>query len=234
MRRAGGHGSTLPPPSSSLPIFNQGMFSKQCPYCSLLIALSSTVKTMSQIMPEQGRQGLIGTPHQPVDILAPDYDTTTHVYLLVYTSEYDDARWWHWSLAWQVGGGHSQPKAWRHIHVQVHRVLMSAGAGRPPVEEPRYVHWGGLTKAESALIDSARKISLGKMTLATRLRIEQLAMGVPVMRMRPGGGDDWNCQDWMRELAARMVAERLLDRRTWEGAVVDAYKREFVAVVPVV
>ncbi|KAI0707548.1 hypothetical protein C8T65DRAFT_216468 [Cerioporus squamosus] len=184
---------------------------------------------MNQVMPEQGRQGLIGTPQQPIDTLrtlAPDFDFKTHVYLLVFADADDDARYWHWSLAWQVGGGPMQPKAWRHIHVQVHRVLTSAGPGRVPVEEPRYVHWGGLTKADSALTASARKISLGKMTLAMRMRIEELAMGVPVMRMNqvPGGSDDWNGQDWMKELAARMVAEKLMDRRTWESAMVDAYK----------
>ncbi|KAI0707569.1 hypothetical protein C8T65DRAFT_727693 [Cerioporus squamosus] len=189
---------------------------------------------MNQVMPEQGRQGLIGTPQQPIDTLralAPDSDSKTHVYLLVFASDDDDARYGHWSLAWQVGGGRGQLKAWRHIHVQVHRVLVSAGPGRAPVEEPRYVHWGGLTKAEGALTASARKISLGKMTLAMRVRIEELAMGVPVMRMGPAqcGREPWNCQDWVRELAARMVAERLMDRRTWESAVVDAYKRELVA-----
>ncbi|RPD52409.1 hypothetical protein L226DRAFT_541130 [Lentinus tigrinus ALCF2SS1-7] len=173
-------------------------------------------------MPEQGRLGLIGTHQQPLDnlrALAPDSNSKTHVYLLVYADD-DDSRYWHWSIGWQVGGGRGQPKAWRHIHIQVHRVPVVAGPGLPPMEEKRYVYWGGLTKAEGALTTSARKISLGKMTLAMRVRIEELAMTVPVMRM--GVGAHWNCQDWVRELAAKMVVERLIDRRTLEDAMVDA------------
>ena len=186
-----------------------------------------TLPTMNQVMPEQGRLGLIGTHQQPIDTLrtlAPDANSKTHVYLLVFPSEDDEPHYWHWSLAWQVGGGRGQPKAWRHIHVQIHRVPVFPGPGLPPMEEKRYVYWGGLTKPEGALTASARKISLGKMTLAMRVRIEELAMGVPVMRL--GTFVSWNCQDWMRDLVARMVAERLVDRKTWESAMVDACRRK--------
>ncbi|KAI9062166.1 hypothetical protein FKP32DRAFT_1677500 [Trametes sanguinea] len=44
------------------------------------------------------------------------------------------------------------------------------------------------------------------MTLAMRQQIEELAWTVPVMR--PNG--QWNCQDWLTELLARMQEKGLI------------------------
>lgn len=177
---------------------------------------------MLEVMPDQGRLGLIGTPQQPVDslrIMAPDSDSKTHVYLLVFASPDADPRDWHWSISWQVGLSGSDLKAWRHVHIQVHNVVLAT------VAEARYIFWGAMTKAEGALTAGARKFSLGKMSLGMRQEIERMALGVPVMRMDRGARRAWNCQDWVKDLVGRIIAAGLVSQRTWEAAVADAYLR---------
>lgn len=198
-------------------------------YFARLLNSARNLPTMNQVMLEQGRLGLMGTPEQPVDNLrlsAPDNDTKTHVYLLVFADDYAHPRDWHWSISWKVGGLKHQSKGWRHVHVQVHNIMVAPGPGVPPRQEKRYVFWGGLTKPEGALTSSARKISLGKMSLAARTEIERMALSVPVLAMGSMGGR-WNCQEWVKALGARLIDARIVSQNVWESALVDAYRRAY-------
>lgn len=103
----------------------------------------------------------------------------------------------HWSLAWAIRG--TDPAAWRQIHVVEEKL-------RPPRWDARYVYWGPLTKSSGPTDDVATRYPLGVFSLAQRARIEELAGRTPVMV--PDG--TWNCQDWLLDLFARMIAVGLI------------------------
>ncbi|OSD02660.1 hypothetical protein PYCCODRAFT_1435312 [Trametes coccinea BRFM310] len=159
------------------------------------------------VLPEQGRAGVVGFP--PIDLhwRFGDPDISLPVYILVsppVDSTKFDPHGLHWSLSWEV-----KKDVWRHVNIITHMQ-----PNQPP-PNPRYVYFGALTKSIASDTPMERRILIGKMTLAMRREIEALAWTVPVMW--PNG--QWNCQDWLLDLLARMREKGLITLSQLDDAV---------------
>lgn len=89
----------------------------------------------------------------------------------------------HWSLAWIVDDGSNH----RTLHVTVE------------FGKTNYTFWGAITSSIGPLTEDnecCTIIEVGKLTLAQRGHLEQLALRIQVWE--PNGA--WNCQSWMMDL----------------------------------
>ncbi|KAH9930516.1 uncharacterized protein BXZ73DRAFT_101886 [Epithele typhae] len=159
----------------------------------------------------------------PDDWLARDSDVEQPLYLVVYpapatssATHYHaaDARW---SLAWPVAAftpsASAPPAAWRHIQLEAAYDPLAPDAGPE--------------------IAAAKGFALGMTRIATRRALERVARDTPVRapgedeaQQQQDQGQEWSCQEWVREVLARAVGAGLLARGVCEEAVERACRVE--------
>ena len=196
-----------------------------------------------EIAPEQGRAGLSLPSPINMDWQHPDRDAPRTLHLLVYPpssprSTHGRAQSWrdlHWALAWQPAPSPSPDEpapadpanahdaidaaaAWRHVQLDTYDVATD------PAPQPRYVYWGARTTSPegpspaSEAGGGVKRLALATLAREQRRRVEELAWETPVLW--PNGR--WNCQDWLRALLARMVAEGLVAQENVDGVLTQA------------
>ncbi|KAI0747115.1 hypothetical protein C8Q80DRAFT_1105176 [Daedaleopsis nitida] len=142
------------------------------------------------------------------------YTGHTGVYLLVYPPRDKGAsprgHDLHWSIGWQVHNG-----CWSYVHLDLRTCGDNIGL------RPQYcAYCGAQTQNADGAMRGPRACSLGRMSLAMRDRIQEIARGVPVCAV-PGGM--WTCQHWMMGVLWRMENEGIVSRRVLEDVVACAY-----------
>ncbi|TFK80585.1 hypothetical protein K466DRAFT_605213 [Polyporus arcularius HHB13444] len=166
-----------------------------------------------EYLPEQGRYGIRIPPPLNNDHLAKDTDEERNVVVMVYPPRrapgyVPNPRDLHWSLSWRVDKG-----GWKHLHVT------AEDTGYDPRLPRRYVYWGPITKSAGNATSGAVEVPLGRMSLAVRRRIEQLAWGVQVAK--PNG--QWNCQNWVLDLLCKIYWDGIISQATWSEVVSKAH-----------
>lgn len=140
------------------------------------------------------------------------------VYLLVYPPRSQDARprghGLHWGIGWQPDSGVHKGR-WTYVHLDLRTSGDDVGA------RPQYcAYCGAQTQNADGAMVGPRACELGRMSVAARNRIEEIARAAPVCAA-PGGL--WTCQHWMLGVLWRMEDDGIVSRRVLEDAVGCAY-----------
>ncbi|KAI0747124.1 hypothetical protein C8Q80DRAFT_1345360 [Daedaleopsis nitida] len=148
----------------------------------------------------------------------------TEVFLLVYPPRRNDATRHdlHWSLAWQF-----DDRRWTYVHLSVQDGRsVDNGRGRSADTAPTQQYCpscGAQTQHAPAHGEGPRPLSLGRMSVRMRNRVEEIARGVPVCA--PGGL--WTCQHWILGVLRRMADDGIISQRVLEDTVGSAYNAHF-------
>lgn len=169
---------------------------------------------MVEVLRTQDILGLSSTGYaDPDDWLARDSDVECPIYLVVYPGpSHTDHAHERWSVAWPVSSAARGTAAWRHVQLEAYDDPLASEFSA------QYAYFGAITKSVGPEIAAARGFALGPTRLVHRREVERLARETPVCAEEEG----WTCQDWVRDLLARMAAAGVVSTRACEDAVAKA------------